>query len=72
MVVQIMSEINLFKIVIFATHFFFFGLTALFFILKFHKKGKLKFVMFSTAALWIVFGSMDFVFELKSVLSMFI
>ncbi|MFA6730565.1 MAG: hypothetical protein WC152_00935 [Candidatus Izemoplasmatales bacterium] len=66
-----MSKIELFKVIIFASHFFFFGLAALFFLLKLHKKDKLKIVMFLAVALWIVFGSIDFLLELKSVLSIF-
>jgi len=52
-------------------HFFFFGLTAAFFLLKLHKKGKLKFVTISAAVLWIAFGIIDFILELKNILSMF-
>ena len=66
-----MNEIDLFKIIVFVSHFFFFGLTALFFFLKYHKKKKLKFVIFSSAALWIVFGCIDFILELRNILSMF-
>jgi len=62
---------DLFKAMVFALHFFFFGLTVLLFLLKFHQKGNLKFALFSTGALWIVFGCIDFVLELKVVLSMF-
>ena len=62
---------DVFKIIVFMSHFFFFGLTVLFFLLKFHKKAKVKYVMFFTGALWIIFGTIDFVLELKSVLSMF-
>ena len=61
---------NIFKIIIFTCHFFFFGLTVLFFILKFHKKDKIKFIIFSTGTLWIIFGFIDFILELTSVLSM--
>ena len=68
---QKVKEINVFKIIIFISHFFFFGLTAVFFLLKFHKKVRLKFVMFSAGALWILFGIIDFFLELKSILSMF-
>jgi len=66
-----MNEIDVFKVVVFILHFFFFGLTALFFLLKFHKKDKLKFVMFLVGALWIVFGIIDFILELNAVLAMF-
>ena len=63
---------DIFKAIIFVSHFFFFGLTALFFILKFHKKDKIKFIMFSTGILWIIFGAIDFILELHNILSMFI
>ena len=63
---------DIFKIVVFVLHFFFFGLTALFFLLKFHKKGKMKLVLFAVGALWVVFGTIDFVLELKSILAMFV
>jgi len=63
---------NIFKAIIFAIHFLFFGLTVLFFILKFHKKDKLKFIMLVVAIIWIIFGFIDFILELSNVLSMFI
>ena len=66
-----MNEIDIFKVIVFAMHFFFFGLTVLFFLLKFHKKDKLKLVMFFVGALWIIFGIIDFFLELNAVLSMF-
>jgi len=61
---------DLFKAIVFVVHFFFFGLTVLFFFLKFHQKDKLKIVMFVVVAVWIVFGMIDFVLELIGVLSM--
>ena len=65
------TEMDVFKIVVFVLHFFFFGLTALLFLLKFHKKGKRRFVIYSAGILWIIFGSIAFVLELKSILPMF-
>lgn len=62
---------EIFKAVVFTLHFFFFGLTVLFFLLKFHKKDKIKYIMFAIGFLWIIFGATDFVLELKSVLAMF-
>lgn len=62
---------NSFKALVFVLHFFTFGLTALFFLLKFHKKNKLKFIMLAVGILWIAFGLIDFILELKDVLSMF-
>jgi len=64
-----MNEKDILKVVVFILHFFFFGLTVLFFFLKFHKKNKLKYVIFSIAILWIVFGTIDFLLELKTILS---
>jgi len=64
-----MNEKDILKVVVFILHFFFFGLTVLFFFLKFHKKNKLKYVIFSIAVLWIVFGGIDFLLELKAILS---
>jgi len=63
--------VNTFKATIFVLHFFFFGLTVLLFLLKFHKRDNLKLVMYIIAALWIVFGSTDFILELKDFISMF-
>jgi hypothetical protein len=61
----------LLKIIVFALHFFFFGLTGVLFLLKFHKKEK-KFVMLTVVILWLVFGTIDFVLELNSVISTFV
>ena len=61
---------DIFKIIVFISHFFFFGLTVLLFLLKFHKKEKLKFVFFCVSALWIIFGTIAFVLELLSVILM--
>ena len=63
---------DIFKAVVFALHFFFFGLTVLFFLLKFHKKKKTKPFIIIAGIIWIIFGMTDFILELKSVLSMFI
>jgi len=63
---------NIFKAIIFTIHFFFFGLTVLFFILKFHKKDKLKYIIYTVGIIWIIFGFIDFILELINVLSMFI
>ena len=65
-----MNEKDILKIVVFILHFLFFGLTVLFFFLKFHKKNKLKYIIFSIAILWIVFGGIDFILELKAILSL--
>lgn len=62
---------EIFKAVVFALHFFFFGLTVFFYLLKFHKKDKLKFVIIAAAAIWIIFGTIDFVLEFRSVVLMF-
>jgi len=64
-------EIDMLKTIVFVPHFFFFGLTALFFFLKFHKKDKIKFIMFSTGILWIIFGIIDFIIGLVNFISMF-
>jgi len=64
-----MTTHELFKVIVFASHFSFFAITVLLFLLKFHKKDKLKFVMFAITALWIAFGTIDFVLELTGVLS---
>jgi hypothetical protein len=69
---HLITNMNILKAIIFTCHFFFFGLTVLFFILKFHKKDKLKYIMFSVAIIWIIFGFIDFILELRSVLLMFI
>ena len=66
-----MNKIDIFKTIVFVSHFFFFGLTVLSFLLKFHKKDKIKFVMFAVGTLWIIFGIIDFILGLKGVLSMF-
>jgi len=66
-----MNEIDILKIVVFILHYFFFGLTVFLYLLKFHKKSKLKFVLFSIAVLWIIFGGIDFILKLKEILSMF-
>jgi hypothetical protein len=66
-----MIKTDLFKVIVFVVHYFSFLLTVLFYVLKFHKKGKLNIAIFSVAALWIVFGGIDFILELKSVLAMF-
>jgi hypothetical protein len=60
------------KAIVFVLHFFFFGLTGGFFLLKFHKKKKIKFAMLATGILWVVFGTIDFVFGLNSLISMFV
>ncbi len=60
---------ELLKAIVFILHFSFFGLTALFFLLKFHKKGRLKYIMLTAGALWILFGTIDFIIGLKNVLS---
>lgn len=60
-----------FKAFVFVFHFFFFGLTALFFLLKFHKKDKTKIIMILSGVLWIIFGTIDFFLELNNFLSMF-
>jgi hypothetical protein len=57
------------KVIVFVLHFFFFGLTVVFFLLKFHKKEKIKFAMLVMGILWIVFGIIDFVLGLNSVIS---
>jgi len=62
---------DIFKAVVFVSHFFFFALTVLLFFLKFHKKDKIKIIMFLTGAIWIIFGLMDFVIGLIGVLYMF-
>lgn len=62
---------EIFEAAVFALHFFFFGITALFFFLKFHKKAKLKPVFFSAMAVWILLGTTDFVLGLIDVISMF-
>jgi hypothetical protein len=64
-----MTAPDLFKVIVFAAHFSFFALAGLFFLLKFHKKGKLKIVLFSATALWILFGTIAFILELIEVLS---
>ena len=63
-----MSGAVVFRIIVFVSHYFFFGLAALFYLLKFHNKERLKFVIFSAAALWIIFSVIDFIFELKGIL----
>ncbi len=62
------SDMDLFKAVVFILHFSFFGVTTVFFLFKFHKKDKLKPVMLATAIPWIIFGSIDFFLGLKAVL----
>jgi energy-coupling factor transporter transmembrane protein EcfT len=54
------------KAVVFVLHFFFFGLTVLFFLLKFHKRGKIRFVMLPIGILWVVFGLIDFFLGLNN------
>ena|GEM_PF-2025933 len=66
-----MDTTSILKAIVFVCHFFFFVLTAIFFFLKFHKKSKIKFIMFTTGALWIIFGLIDFILGLLNVLSMF-
>jgi hypothetical protein len=66
-----MSKTDLFKVMVFVAHYLSFLVAALFYLLKFHKKDKLKIALFSVAALWIVFGSIDFILEFKNVLAMF-
>lgn len=63
---------DIFKAVVFGVHFLFFGLTALLFFLKFHKRSKLKIVFFSAAAIWIIFGIIDFVLALRGIILSFI
>jgi hypothetical protein len=58
-----------FKIIIFVLHFFFFGLTGVFFLLKIRGKDNIKPVMVVTGVLWIVFGFIDFILELSNVIS---
>ena len=64
-----MSEKDLLKVVVFILHFFFFGLSVILFFLKFHKKNKLKYVIFSLAVLWIIFGAIDFILQLREIIS---
>lgn len=63
---------DIFKVIVFILHYFSFALTALFFFLKFHKKDKVKYIMFTTGAMWIIFGTIDFFLELKYVIGMFL
>ena len=54
---------TIFEAIVFISHYSFFFLTALFFILKLHKKKKALF--FTTCSLWIVFGFLGFFIELS-------
>jgi len=51
---------NEFEAVVFFLHYFIFLMAVLFFLFKFHKKEKLKYIFYGTAALWIIFGTIDF------------
>ena len=62
---------DMFKAIVFILHFSFFGLTALFFFLKFHKKARMKPLIFAVGALWILFGLIDFCLELRGIMAMF-
>ena len=63
------------KTIIFICHFFFFGLTVVFFLLKFHKKdgeNKAKFIVFlTTGIIWIIFGFTSFFYELHEIIVSF-
>ena len=69
---------NIVKTVIFICHFFFFGLTAIFFLLNFHKRdkkdktNKAKFIVFiTTGIIWIIFGFTSFFYELHEIIVSF-
>jgi len=51
---------NSFEAIVFFLHYFIFLLAVIFFLLKFHKKEKLKYIFYISAALWILFGTIDF------------
>ena len=50
---------NSLEAIIFILHYSIFLITVVLFFLKFHKKAKAKYIIYLTAALWIVFGTID-------------
>jgi len=63
---------DIFNAVIFILHYFFFGMTALFFLLKFHKKNKIKYVLLIVVgSLWIILGIIDFLIGLNRTIFIF-
>jgi len=51
---------NCFEATVFFLHYFIFLLAAICFLLKFHKKDKLKYVLYTFIVFWILFGTIDF------------
>ena len=54
-----------FKSVVFALHFFFFGVAVVLFFLKFHQSKNKKVFLYAAGALWITFGTIDFIIGVK-------
>ncbi|MCL2053733.1 MAG: hypothetical protein FWG90_04715 [Oscillospiraceae bacterium] len=52
---------NSFEAIIFILHYSIFALTVVLFLLKFHKKPKMKYVLYLSAVLWLMFGTTDFI-----------
>ena len=62
---------NIYKAWVFILHFFFFIATAVLFVLKFHERMKLKVIIYATCILWIIFGTVDFIFGAINISRMF-
>jgi len=62
---------NSLEAVIFALHYVLFFIAVVFFLLKFHKKPKAKFILYFVAALWIIFGFIDFLLGLGRFIEIF-
>ena len=60
-----------FDAIVFILHYGIFALAAIFFFLGFHKRPKLKIVLYLTAALWIIFGIIDFFIGLGRLIEFF-
>lgn len=62
---------NSFDAIVFILHYLIFVIALIMFLLKFHKKPKLKYVLYTTALLWIVFGTIDFFINLGRLIEFF-
>ncbi|MCL2018482.1 MAG: hypothetical protein FWG70_01875 [Oscillospiraceae bacterium] len=62
---------NSLEAIIFILHYSIFLITVVLFFLKFHKKAKAKYIIYLTAALWIVFGTIDFILGVGRLIEFF-